>query len=494
MLFDIKRIQEDMSVEFNFKTKPYQHQIDILNKSWDLEYFALFAEMGTGKSKIIVDNFVKLYSIGEIDTVVIIAKKGEYANWHYDQIPTHIPENIRYKSFLYTTTKVSSVKGAKQFDAVASYDGLKIFIINVESLISPKTKKYLDLIFNKKNKVFFVVDESTCVKEPSSKRSKVVYDIAAKAKYRRIMTGTAITQSPLDIWGQALVLKRGILGTTSYFSFRGRYAVMEPLYLGQRVIKRIVGYQNIEELSNRIKSFSVQVLKKDCLDLPDKIYKKHVVEMTPTQEHMYDKLKEEAIIALDNGESLEVVHALTMMSKLHQIVCGQLKISDDHYQSVENNRIPALLEILEDYDGKVIIWANYRQTLHDCIKAIADKFGEESVAGYYGGVSDADRVAAVKNFQDLGHPLRFFVANPQSAGFGITLTASSLVIYYSNSFNLEHRLQSEDRAHRIGQTKNVEYIDLFTPGTIDERIVNVLRSKKNLSDAVMQNPSIKAWI
>jgi SNF2 family DNA or RNA helicase len=257
---------------------------------------------------------------------------------------------------------------------------------------------------------------------------------------------------------------------------------------------QIVGYKNLGQLQKIVKTFSSQVLKEECLDLPEKIYKKHIVELTDEQYDLYNTLRNEAMVTLDSGESLEVTNALALVTKLHQVSCGQLKLEDGSYKSIPNNRIDALLSILEDYKGKVIIWANYRQTLIDLVEALQETYGPESTAPYFGGVSDSARKDAITNFQDMNHPLRFFVANPQSAGYGLTLTAAHLVIYYSNGYSLEHRLQSEDRAHRIGQTNKVTYIDIVTPDTIDERIFKILRDKKNIADFVMDRATLKEWL
>jgi hypothetical protein len=482
--------------QFPYRHPPFKHQRDVFEKTATKPAWAYFMEMGTGKSKILTDTFSFLFLNGEIDTVVIMAKKGEYANWIYDQLPTHVPEGVDWEGYLFATAKFKTSAGKREFDRIfsKSFQGLRVFVINVESLITDSGFQALKQVYaNSAKGVFLGIDESTCVKHHDSKRSKQAYLWASKSKYRRIMTGTPVTQSPLDLWGQCMALGRGLLGHGSFFSFRGEYAEMETMYLGPRAIKKITGFRNLDKLGRVVDSFSSQILKKDCLDLPDKIYTKRVIPLSKAQEKLYNQLRDEAMIDHE-GVELEVTHVLTQIVKLHQISCGQLKTEDGKYHSIENDRLPALVELLEDYNGKAIIWANYRQTLTDVVDKLKEVFGEEAVAAYYGGVSDADRVSAVKRFQDPDDPLRFFVANPQSAGYGLTLTRARLVVYYSNGYNLEHRLQSEDRAHRIGQTENVTYVDFVSPGTVDERILKVLREKKNLADEVMRNKDLGAWI
>lgn len=480
---------------FPFKHQPFAHQAKELLNSASKQSWAYFMEMGTGKSKIIIDNFTFLYMEGKIDTVVIMAKKGEYANWKWVLIPDLISESLAYEAFLFSTYGVQLSAGKAGLKSILDPTAkrLRIFIINIESLQSASAQKALTELYKSSRAVFFALDESTCAKNTSSARSKLIYQWSAKAHYRRIATGSPVTQSPLDLWGQSIVLGKGLLGAGSYFAFRGDYAVMETVYLGNRSIQQITGYKNLDRLDKYLDLWSTRLTKSQCLDLPPKLYSKHIVELTPQQQELYTKLREEALLELD-GVDVEVTHVLTQIVKLHQIACGQLKLSDTQYQSIPNNRIPALLEILENYPGKVIIWANYRQTLVDVAKALGEAYTPDTVALYYGATTPEARRAAVDNFQNPKSPVRFFVSNPQAGGYGLTLTQANLVIYYSNSYNLEHRLQSEDRAHRIGQEHPVTYIDLLVPGTVDERIVDVLRSKKELANIIMRERNFRSWI
>jgi SNF2 family DNA or RNA helicase len=487
---------QELFASYPFKVEPYAFQRKILNETALKTAWAYFMEMGTGKSKLVIDSFTLLYYQAEIDTVVIMAKKGEYANWIYDLIPTHLPNELAVETYLFSTLYFRSAPGRRAWESFKRPDKrrLRIFVINVEALITDVGFTALKSIYASSSAVFLVIDESTCVKATTSKRSAEAYKWAAKSKFKRILSGFPIPQSPLDLWGQCLVLGRGLLGHGSYYSFRGEYAEMETMYLGNRSIQTVARYRNLDKLQRVVGQFSTQLLKVDCLDLPPKIYAKRYVDMTPEQTRLYNTLRDEAIITLGSGYELEVVHVLTMITKLHQIACGQLKLAENHYESIPNNRITTTLEILEDYPGKVIIWATYRQTLKDILAAVTEAYGEKAVVSYYGGVSDEDRRYAIKSFQDPSSPVRFFIANPQSAGYSHTLTQAQLVIYYSNGYNLEHRIQSEDRAHRIGQTGAVTYIDLVSRDTIDERIIKILRDKKNIANEVLGIRDLKEWL
>lgn len=474
--------------------KPYEHQDRIWRKSWDKQGHGLFMEMGTGKSKIVIDTLAMLYLNRKIDGVVIIAKKGEYANWHYDQLPTHMPEVVPWTSYLFSTTVHRRVKSKRDFGKLlTTQDGLPILVINIEALGTTVATQAMDMFYSERKRIALILDESTCAKNPKSKRSKEVYYYAAKSHYRRIMTGTAVAESPLDLFGQSMVLGKGITGHKSFYSFRGMYAEMEDLYINGRIIKKVAGYKNMDAFERLIRMIGDVVHKEECLDLPDKIYSKVAVPMTPSQERLYNELATAAMAQFE-GVNFDITNAMALMTKLHQVCTGHIIDEEGNGIRVENTRKEALIDILEAHQGKAIIWGTYRQNLKEIVETISERFGPESVVAYYGGVGDKDRQAAIEQFQDPNSPVRFFVANPQSAGFGITLVQATLMVYYSNSFRLETRLQSEDRAHRIGQTENLHIVDMYCPGTVEDKIIEALRTKKRLSDMVMNNPNIENWI
>ena len=203
-------------------------------------------------------------------------------------------------------------------------------------------------------------------------------------------------------------------------------------------------------------------------------------------------MKKHALTELE-GSQTTAASALAQMIRLHQITCGHLATDDGEVRALKNNRISELLNILEEVDGKVIIWAIYRHDIKEITNILSEKYGKDSVAAFFGDTADSDRQDIVTRFQDRESPLRFFIGNPRTGGYGLTLTASNTVVYYSNSYDLEIRLQSEDRAHRISQTKKVTYIDLISDGTIDEFIVKNLRGKINLATKVL-GEELKKWL
>jgi SNF2 family DNA or RNA helicase len=228
------------------------------------------------------------------------------------------------------------------------------------------------------------------------------------------------------------------------------------------------------------------------LDLPDKVFVRRDIELTAEQKKYYDQMKLMAL-ALVDGNLMFTNNALTQIMRLHQIVCGHVKYDDGREEDLPSNRVKELLATIEECDGKIIIWANYRRDIENIKNALAEAYGMTTVATYFGDTEAEERQTIVDRFQDPNSGLRFFVGNPRTGGYGLTLTEAKTVIYYSNNFDLEVRLQSEDRAHRIGQTKSVTYIDFISPGTVDEHIVKALRSKINIASQVL-GEELKEWI
>tara|TARA_Y100001973_G_C5117392_1_gene290903 strand:- start:20 stop:982 length:963 start_codon:yes stop_codon:yes gene_type:complete len=304
------------------------------------------------------------------------------------------------------------------------------------------------------------------------------------SSYRRILTGSPITKSPMDLYSQCSFLSTRALNFSSYYAFQGRYAIIKQRAFGARSFQEIVGYRNLEELNEKLEQFSTRTLKEECLDLPDKLYTRRNITMSDEQNSVYNQMKKLALAQLDSGELSTTASILTQIMRLQQICCGFFQPDVGEIRQLPNNRLSELLDITDELQGKAIIWASFTHDIQQIARSLRDRFGPDSVALYYGDTPQEDRQKIVHKFQDMTSELRFFVGQPKTGGYGITLSAATTVIYYSNSYDLENRLQSEDRAHRIGQKKNVTYIDLVCPNTIDEKILEALKSKINLSQKV----------
>ena len=477
-------------MDYKFKTKPYAHQLVALSKSWNKKEYGYFMEMGTGKSKVLVDNMSMLYDKGKIDGALIVAPKGVYTNWLSQEIPTHLVRHIKPKMVLWTAT--TSKAKDKEYQQLFKPDlDLHILIMNVEAF---STKKGVEFAYKflRTHKTLMTIDESTTIKNPSAKRTKSILMLGKQAKYRRILTGSPVTKSPLDLYSQCAFLNEELLGHASYYSFRNRYAQMIDRNFGGRRVQIVASYQRLDELEDILKAFSYRVQKVDCLDLPKKIFINRTVELTKEQNEAYATMKSAALAQL-KGKMATAPHVLTQLMRLHQITCGHLKSDDGQITNFKHNRIEELIDVIDEMEGKVIIWANYVHDIEQITKELEKEYGEGCVVQYYGKVSSEDRQTAIKEFQDPNSNVKYFIGNTQTGGYGITLTAASNVIYYSNSYDLEKRLQSEDRAHRIGQHKPVTYVDLIAEKTVDEKIIKALRKKINIASTIMGD-TVQDWI
>ena len=477
-------------MNYKFKTKPYAHQLKALEMSWNKEVFAYFMEMGTGKSKVLLDNVAMLFDKGKIDSVLIVAPKGVYKNWYDSEIPEHLPKHINRNVVLWKAliTKEQKLKCDSLFET--DFTKLQIFVINVEAL---STKKGLDFArqFLNVKKALFAIDESTTIKNPGAKRTKNILQLSKMGKYRRILTGSPVTKSPLDLYTQCHFLDPFLLDFTSYYAFRNRYAELRTANFSGRSVQVVTGYKNLAELAETLKSFSYRVLKDDCLDLPPKTFMKRVIQLTPEQKRVYEQMKKMALATL-NGKMVTTMNVITQLMRLQQITCGHFKADDDSIQNIKNNRITELMNVLEEVEGKAIIWAHWRHDIDTIVESIEDKY-PGSVVTYYGDTTTEDRQKAIKKIQDPESKVRFLVGTPQTGGYGITLTGASTMIYYSNGYDLEMRQQSEARIDRIGQKKPMTYIDILAEDTIDEKIVKSLRKKVNIATEIM-GEELKDWI
>ena len=477
-------------MNYKFKTKPYAHQLTALEKSWDKTEYGYFMEMGTGKSKVLVDNMAMLYDKGRINGAIIVAPKGVYRNWYSQEIPNHLASHIQPTMVLWTAL-TSKTKDKEYQSLFKTGHDLHILIMNVEAL---STKKGLEFAtkFMSCHETMIAIDESTTIKNPSAKRTKAILKLGKEATYRRILTGSPVTKSPLDLFTQCGFLNSYLLGYDSFYAFRNRYANMIDRNFGGRRVQLIGSYKRLDELATKLKAFSYRVLKEDCLDLPPKVYIRREVELTEEQSKAYSTMKS-AALALLKGKMATAPHVLTQMMRLHQITCGHLRNDDGTITDIKNNRLDELIKLLDEVEGKVIIWANYIHDIKHIVERIGKEFGQDSIVQYYGDVSAEQRQENIVKFQDPKSKARFFIGNPQTGGYGITLTAANNVVYYSNGYDLEKRLQSEDRAHRIGQEKSVTYVDFIAPKTVDEKIVKALRSKMNIANEIMDE-DWREWI
>ena len=418
-------------MKYKFKTKPYAHQMTALEKSWNRETYAYFMEMGTGKTKVLIDNAAMLYDKGKIDGVLIVAPKGVVKTWHEQEIPTHLPNHIENVSVLWQSNITKKQK--EKLDSLFEPEELlHILIMNVEAFSTTKGVEFASKFLSCHN-TLMVIDESTTIKTPSAKRTKSIVHLSESAKYRRIMTGSPVTKNPLDLYSQCYFLDPFHLEHESYYSFRTRYAIMKTANISGRQIQLVNGFKNLGELSDKLKPFSYRVLKEDCLDLPDKIYMKRNIKLSPDQFKLYEQMRKEALAVL-NGKQTTTVNTLTQLMRLQQITCGHFTADDGSTQPIVNNRLSELMNVLDETEGKAIIWAHYQFDITSIIKDIVKVHGPGSVVDYYGLTPQDERQENIRKFQSDPR-CRFIVGTPATGGYGITLTAANTVIYYSNGYD-----------------------------------------------------------
>ena len=476
-------------MNYKFKTKPYKHQLTALEKSWNKETYAYFMEMGTGKTKVLIDNMSMLYDKGKVDGALIIAPKGVVKTWYEQELPTHLPTHIENVTVLWqpNITKKQQEKLESLFEIETA---LHILVMNVEAFSTEKGIKFASKFLNS-HRVLMAIDESTTIKTPTAKRTKNIINLGKYSKYRRIMTGSPITKNPLDLYTQCEFLDPYLLNHSSYYAFRNRYAEMKSMHVRGRTIQVVHAFQNLSELSDKLQGFSYRVLKEDCLDLPPKNWIKRHITLSKEQQKVYDQMKKTALATL-NGKVTSTMTVITQLMRLQQITCGHFVADDGTTQEIKSNRITELVDVLNEIEGKAIIWGHWQKDIKNIVDEIEKIYGPGSVVSYYGLTPQEERQDNIRQFQS-DPKCRFMVGTPSTGGYGITLTAANTVIYYSNGYDLEKRLQSEDRAHRIGQKKNVTYIDIIAEDTVDEKIQESLRKKINIASEVL-GEELRDWI
>lgn len=490
---------------YSYETKPYAHQLKALDAARGRREFAYLMEMGTGKTKVAIDEACQLYEAGEIDTFFILAPKGVYLNWMLYEIPPHMPKRIRDKALIAEWQPGGGPEYHKKVlrRLCKPHTSLRVLVMNTEALGAGDLGVRFASAFLHSGRCYMVVDESTLIRSDSN-RTKAVCRLGPLAEYRRIMTGSPVAKWPLDLFWQFQFLRPGILGSRDWFPFRARYAVMQK---AKYTIKRknadgsirdtgkfptvVVAYRNTDDLADRMSQHSFRVTKAECLDLPPKVYVRREVELTAEQKRLYDEMRDFSVAQLDSENLVTATLAITKMMRMHQLVCGHTKDDDGVEHDVPSNRVDALMQVIAEVSGKVIIWSNYRRAIAKIVDALTETYSAAAVAQYHGG-NVKSRQTDVDRF--LTDPdCRYMVSNQQTGGLGNTWVVATTVVYFSNNYDLLERMQSEDRAHRSGQLHKVTYVDLVAPGTVDEKIIKALRKKIDISVAITRD-GYKAWL
>jgi SNF2 family DNA or RNA helicase len=482
--------------EYAFKTKPFGHQLDLFHKTWNQEGFCVHWEQGCGKSKPVIDTAARLYLGGLIDAAVIVAPNGVHSNWRDNELPAHLPDRVSGVSRAHVwDAKTAKSKSAKaDFMGALAHPGLAWLMMGYGAMSSKQGVADLET-FLKGRRCLMTLDESARIKNPKAERTKILMRMRTLPKYRRTLTGTPISNNPFDLYAQIEWAFPGFWknnGFNSYTSFRKYFGVWELKKDSQghsyEVLRECV---HLDLLSRIIKPVTSRVIKSDVLDLPPKLYRTVSYNMSPEQKRLYRALKTDFVALISDNDpekgAVSAEMAIQRLLRMQQVVLGYVRLDgeDEITDLKENPRLDLLRDMVEDLNGdQCIIWGRYRRD----VDKIMNLFGDIAVRAD-GSTPMSARVEAVAAIQAGRKQL--LVATPAAMGEGWTITAARHTIYYSNSYRLTDRLQSEDRNHRIGQKNPVDYTDIIARGSNDRDVLRALRSKKNIADIVLGDNMLK---
>ena len=485
--------------EFPHVITPFDHQRKHLEDHIEEKSWGLLWEQGTAKTKPIIDTAAYLFDEGKIDGMIVVAPPGVERNWNTDEIPKHMPQefafDIRIQVFL--TAKKHTKEHKRGLNALLNHDGLAILLISYNAFMTKEGKDYI-WKFLKQRKCLYVLDESHNIKTPNAKRTKSIVASGKYAEYRRILTGTPVAIGPFDLYSQVRFLdeyfwkNKGIHGSVQFRQYFGRWftrAECQQLHGYDPGYDKLIEYQNLDKLRLWLSEISDRVLKEDVLDLPPKLYAKRYFEMSREQKAAYETLGEELMLEVgDNIITAEL--PIVKLLRFQQIACNYVPVGEDepvHMFSKKNPRLNIMESIRDETHTPTIVWARFR---HD-VDQLMDLLGKDAVR--YDGSVDDDQ-AEINKLAFQAGDAQWFVGTAQKGGPGLTLTQAKTMVYYSNSFRLIDRLQSEDRCHRAGMDEHpVNYIDIVANGTVDERIVENLRNKRDVAVEI-QGDTWKEWI
>lgn len=484
------------------KLPPLPHQAQAFMAACERQAFAHFMEQGTGKTYVALAEAEHLWNADKITALVVIAPNGVHRNWLTEEVPKFLSVPHRDLTWRATDSKAFAAELSSFTRHASSEECLLILAFNVEAFSMKGSKAEVFLrAFMRAQPTLLVLDESSTIKNPTAQRTKHLLKLSKEAPYRRILTGTPVTQSPFNLYAQFKFLGDDLLGFTNFSAFKSHYGVWRERILNQpdgapaQRFQELVRYRRLDDLRERVAPHSFRVTKAEAAPhLPEKTYLRRPVTLTPVQRRLYNLAKRSALDAIECTDgTLTLTHALTRMTRLAQM-CGGFVQWDEAKEPAPiegpNPKLQALQSLLEDLpeEVKVVIWARYVPELK-AIKALLGATAEL----FTGEVASDDRMAALQRFRSE-RSVQYLVANPKIGKWGFTLTEASHVIYFSNDFSAESRWQSEDRVHRIGQSLPVTIHDIVATETLDERILHELRDRRDVADLFTRptDPGLRA--
>lgn len=480
---------------YKYKTEPYKHQHEEFTHHGADPTRGIFWEQGVGKTKPVIDSAAYLYEENEIDGLMVIAPNGVHDNWVTDEMEAHMPDRVmeRTRSHIWRSTEAKY--HARNFDEVLKHEGLATLVMSYNAVWTNRGRDAWKA-FLKSRKCLYVLDESHRIKSPGAKWSKRILGSKVAAPYKRCLTGTPVANNPFDMYNPLRFLDPTVwhkYGIQDFAAFKAFFGLWETLYTrDERAYPNCYAYRNLNILHEELHRLGTRLTKDDAgLDLPPKVYSKRYVELTQQQKRMYEQLAADCVVESAEGE-LTALLAIVRLLRFQQIVCGYLPASDDNAALVPipggNPRLELLVDICTDLSRPAIIWARFQEDHRQIQEHKLFRNNSVMVNGTVTGIHRANALGRFKKGE-----VQFLIASPAAIGMGHTLNQAKTCIYYSNSFNLTDRLQSEDRPHRIGQEDKVQYIDLVAKKTCDVQIVDSLRQKLNIS-RIITGDNITEWI
>ena len=459
------------------KAKLYSHQVAAVEFATDVlgygardptsKAVAVLAEMGTGKSLITIALAGRLTTRGEIKKLLVIAPKSIVGVWE--------AEFAKFADFDYCLEVLegSLAEKARALDRLDRGAGLKVAVVNYESAWRMEAE------LAAWQPCMIVCDESSKIKNPQAKQSKALHRLGRQSKHNVILTGTPVTNNPLDFYSQYKFLDEKIFGT-SFYVFRARYAI-----LGGYGNYQIVGYKNLDDLTQKAHSIAYRITKVEALDLPDKVDITRRIALETKAAEIYRRIERESVAELSQGE-VTTPNVLTKLLRLSQVTGGYLRGDDgERAECVSAAKLTALIDIIDeclDAGKKLVIFARFVPEIEAIARMLtSSKIGYALIKG-----DVKDRGSQVAKFQ-TEPDCRAFVGQLQTTGMGLTLTAADTAVFYSLSYNFADYEQAKARIHRIGQQNKCTYIHLVAKGTIDEEVMAALAAKKNIADLVVDN-------
>ncbi len=472
-----ERVLPPEASKFNYKTKPFAEQEKAFLISRDRECYGLFLEQGLGKTKIILDTAAYLWQQGKINALFVLAPNGVHRQWIREQVPLHLPDWVEHVDCVYRSQQTKKWKREWQDMMDAPPEKLRIFTMNHEAIQSQKGQQFALSLCAHTN-TLTVIDESHVIKNQSAKRTKfVLKSIRPLSKYRRIMTGTPISKGVEDYFTQLKFLSDDVHGFSSFYTYRNRYCLTREIPGAPKGAVKIVGYQNVDELKERVDAYAIRIRADECLDLPERMYSRREVPLTAEQVKYYKEMAGELVTQVD-GELITAEQAIVKVIRLQQILCGHIKTEQGKTLEIPFNRPQVVHDYLTELQQKCVVWTRFRYDVEQLYKVL-----KPFNPVYYDGSMNDDQKANAKRTFIEHEPCRVFIGNQTAAGTGLDglQAVSNHMVYYSNGFKAIDRWQSEARLYRRGQKGTVSVVDLVAPNTFDEDVLDNLRKKKDVA-------------